>query len=447
MNIQAPAPLAAKDFKSEIKPVWCPGCGDYSVLSAITKALAELGLTKEKTAFVSGIGCSSRIPAYTSVYGFHGVHGRSLAIATGLKMARPDLTVIVAGGDGDGFSIGGNHFLHACRRNVNLTYIVMDNRVYGMTKGQASPTTESDWCESDLTPEGPGVTPVEPLKLALACGANYLARGFSGDPNGLSRLIVEGIKHPGFSLIQVLSPCVTYRPEQRDWKQAVHAGFDNPTSDPREAARILGDDDNFTLGILYAGSRPSFQVAKREVEATTDLTRGFRMMTGMNDKAEFLAHALAVEYEAAERYDELADSMMTHNNKEVADLFKQFAEFSRKHAAEVQARAGNIKVPRLAPWEFKWPGSEAPESGHVETTHYLMTPFHALTIALRNEVRGQEFYAQVAETSENEDVRKLAKEMADEEAEHVTTLKRWLPRFPKPATGWDEDHDGPSAAE
>ena len=136
--------LAAKDFKSDYKPVWCPGCGDYSVLSAITKALASLSLRPENVAVVSGIGCSSRIPAYTTCYGFHGVHGRALPVGTGLKAARPDLTVLVASGDGDGYSIGGNHFLHACRRNVDLTYIVMDNHVYGMTKGQHSPTTEPD---------------------------------------------------------------------------------------------------------------------------------------------------------------------------------------------------------------------------------------------------------------------------------------------------------------
>jgi len=145
MTAPAVTALAAKDFKSDYKPIWCPGCGDYSVLSSVTKALATLGLRPENVAVVSGIGCSSRIPAYTTCYGFHGVHGRSLAAATGLKVARPDLTVLVASGDGDGYSIGGNHFLHACRRNVDLTYIVMDNHVYGMTKGQPSPTTEPGW--------------------------------------------------------------------------------------------------------------------------------------------------------------------------------------------------------------------------------------------------------------------------------------------------------------
>ncbi|HEU4442073.1 MAG TPA: thiamine pyrophosphate-dependent enzyme, partial [Burkholderiales bacterium] len=133
MNAPLTIPLQAKDFRSDYKPVWCPGCGDYSVLSAVTKALAMLDLRPENVAVVSGIGCSSRIPAYTTCYGFHGVHGRALPAATGLKAARPDLTVLVASGDGDGYSIGGNHFLHACRRNVDLTYIVMDNHVYGMT--------------------------------------------------------------------------------------------------------------------------------------------------------------------------------------------------------------------------------------------------------------------------------------------------------------------------
>ena len=188
----APEALTARDFKSDVKPVWCPGCGDYSVLSSITKALAELGLSPEEVAVISGIGCSSRIPAYLNSYGFHGIHGRATALATGLKLSRPELTVLVTGGDGDGFSIGGNHFLHACRRNVDMTYIVMDNRVYGMTKGQASPTTEPDW-DNALTPGGSGISPFKPLVIALAAGANFIARGFSGDQNGTAKLLKEAI--------------------------------------------------------------------------------------------------------------------------------------------------------------------------------------------------------------------------------------------------------------
>ena len=248
-------PLSPKDYRSDYKPIWCPGCGHFSVLSSLTKAMSELGLKKEDTAVVSGIGCSSRIPAYTSVYGMHGIHGRALAIATGLKLARPELTVIVPGGDGDGMSIGGNHFLHACRRNVDLTYIVMDNQVYGMTKGQASPTTDSGWTGSKLTPHGPRVSAVNPVSLAMTAGATFIARGFSGDPNAVADLVVAGIRHKGFSMVHVLSPCVTYHPEQREvWKDVVRPDAWQPASDPIRAGDVLRNDDGFNLGILYKGS-------------------------------------------------------------------------------------------------------------------------------------------------------------------------------------------------
>lgn len=274
MTVQAP--LSAQDFKSDVKPIWCPGCGDYAVLSAVTKALAELNRPPEKIAFISGIGCSSRIPAYTKVYGFHGVHGRGLAIAAGVKLARPDLTVVAAGGDGDGLSIGGNHFLHACRRNVDMTYIIMDNEVYGMTKGQASPTTSPDWCNSKLTPQGTGIASVEPVRLALAAGANFIARGYAGNPNEVSRLIVEGIHHPGFSFIQILSPCVTYRPEQREWKQAMHPTTDaEPAEFMGEAMRRLANDDGFTTGVLFAGARPPYMPMHNAQASFADLERKF----------------------------------------------------------------------------------------------------------------------------------------------------------------------------
>ena len=250
--------FGARDYKSRIKPVWCPGCGDFSVLSALTKALAELQVPPEDVAVVSGIGCSSRIPAYLGTYGFHGVHGRALPLATGLKLARPDLTVLVAGGDGDGFSIGGNHFMQACRRNVDITYLVMDNQVYGMTKGQASPTTEPDWERGKLTPGGPGINPFQPLVVALASGANFIARASTSDPNGAARLFVEAIRHPGFSFVQILSPCVTFRPEQRGWKKLVRPAPVKPTAEPATAARRLLTDDSFYLGVLYRGERKPY---------------------------------------------------------------------------------------------------------------------------------------------------------------------------------------------
>jgi len=276
-DMTVPAAFSAADYKSGTKPVWCPGCGDFSVLNAVTKAFALLQLPPHQVAVVSGIGCSSRIPAYTSCYGFHGVHGRSLAAATGLKVARPDLTVLVAGGDGDGYSIGGNHFLHACRRNVDLTYIVMDNHVYGMTKGQASPTTGPDW-DNKLAPGGTKIRAFHPLVIALAAGANFVARASSSDPNGLAQILAEGIRHPGFSFVEILSPCVTFRPEQREWKSQVHPASVEVTDDPARAARRIMTDDGFNIGVLYAGKRTPYPLGReRSAEPTSALEAEFAL--------------------------------------------------------------------------------------------------------------------------------------------------------------------------
>jgi 2-oxoglutarate ferredoxin oxidoreductase subunit beta len=268
-DIATAAPRTAQTYKSTYKPIWCPGCGDYSVLSSVTKALAKLDLPPEEVVVVSGIGCSSRIPAYTNCYGFHGVHGRALAAATGLKVARPELTVLVTGGDGDGYSIGGNHFLHACRRNVDLTYIVMDNHVYGMTKGQPSPTTEPDW-DSKLSPGGTGLRVFHPLVVALAAGANFVARAFSGDPNGTADIIAQAVRHPGFSFVEILSPCVTFRPEQRAWKEQARPAPVAPTDDAARAARRLMTDDGFNIGVLFHGNRPTCPLGPTRPACTTE---------------------------------------------------------------------------------------------------------------------------------------------------------------------------------
>ncbi|MCU7934798.1 MAG: 2-oxoacid:ferredoxin oxidoreductase subunit beta [Candidatus Thiodiazotropha sp. (ex Dulcina madagascariensis)] len=266
----------AKDYKSDIKPVWCPGCGHFAVLAALTKAMAHLGLVKENVAVVSGIGCSSRLPAYIDSYGFHGIHGRALAAASGLKAARPDLTVIVAGGDGDGFSIGGNHFLHACRRNMDMTYIVMDNEVYGMTKGQASPTTRPTWRNSKMTPHGTGIPSFNPAAIALAAGAGFIARGYSGEPSELTRLLVEAMQHPGFSFVQVLSGCVTFRPDQRGWKALVHPFInDLPTEDRVKAAQIIQADDGKATGVIYATEFPVWQPENRTETELSELEEEF----------------------------------------------------------------------------------------------------------------------------------------------------------------------------
>jgi 2-oxoglutarate ferredoxin oxidoreductase subunit beta len=273
-----PITLRPRDYKSEVKPIWCPGCGHFSVLNAITKAMAALQIDKDDTVLISGIGCSSRLPAYIDSYGFHGVHGRGLAVAQGLKVARPDLTVIAMGGDGDGFSIGGNHFMHACRRNVNMTYIAMDNEVYGMTKGQASPTTPIDWQHSKLTPHGTGIRPFKPAALALAAGAPWIGRGYSGNPNQIAKLIAAAVAHEGFSFLHVLSQCITFCPEQTDWKAVVTETEGPPLVDADKAASLFLHEDGMQTGLLYEARRATWPPAGNAVQnaAVETLARSFQ---------------------------------------------------------------------------------------------------------------------------------------------------------------------------
>jgi len=204
-----PAAYAAKDFRSALKPIWCPGCGDFGVAGALYRALAAIGRPPHEIAFVSGIGCSSRIPGYTTAYGFNSVHGRALPIAEGIKLANPDLLVLVAGGDGDGFSIGGGHVPHAIRRNIDLTYIMMDNQIYGLTKGQLSPTSPRG-TKTPTSVYGSMEDPVNPLLCVLAYGAGFVAQGVPADLDGLTRIIEEAIRFPGFSFVNVQSPCVSF---------------------------------------------------------------------------------------------------------------------------------------------------------------------------------------------------------------------------------------------
>jgi 2-oxoglutarate ferredoxin oxidoreductase subunit beta len=207
----------AGDFKSDLKPIWCPGCGDFGVVTAVTRALAAIGRPPHEIAFVSGIGCSSRIPGYTTAYGFNTVHGRSLPIAQGIKLANPELLVLVASGDGDGFSIGGGHVAHVIRRNIDLTYIVMDNQIYGLTKGQLSPTSQRGR-KTATSNFGSLEEPVNPLLYVMGYGASFVAQGTPADMNGLAQIIEEGIRFPGFAFINVQSPCVTYGGEEQQLK-------------------------------------------------------------------------------------------------------------------------------------------------------------------------------------------------------------------------------------
>ena len=255
------ARFQAGDFKSDLKPIWCPGCGDFGVVTAITRALAAIGRPPHEIAFVSGIGCSSRIPGYTTAYGFNTVHGRSLPIAQGIKLANPELLVLVASGDGDGFSIGGGHVPHVIRRNIDLTYIVMDNQIYGLTKGQLSPTSRRGRKTVSST-LGSLEEPVNPLLYVMGYGASFVAQGTPGDMAGLARIIEEGIRHPGFAFINIQSPCVTYGEEEQQLKaqKTRIQSLDSVGHDPSDRARATEMAREYGTklytGVLYRNPNP-----------------------------------------------------------------------------------------------------------------------------------------------------------------------------------------------
>ncbi len=247
------------DYKTDLKPVWCPGCGDFGVLNALYRAMAKLQLEPWNTVVLSGIGCSSRLPGYVNTYGFNSIHGRALALATGVKTARPELHVIAVGGDGDGMAIGGNHFMHACRRNLDVTYILMDNEIYGLTKGQTAPTTPTgDKTKSSYygNPE-PAVDPVE---LAIAVGATWVARGYSGDMKTLVELTAQAIEHKGFAFLNVISPCVTFRGDHQFKEIKAKLRYvpeDHDVTSKTAALRYVREKDVVTTGVLYRVEEPT----------------------------------------------------------------------------------------------------------------------------------------------------------------------------------------------
>ncbi len=210
MNVQVqPEKLTPKDFASDQEVRWCPGCGDYAILKAMHKALADMGVRPENTVFVSGIGCSSRFPYYMATYGFHTIHGRAPAVATGLKLSRPELDVWMVTGDGDALSIGGNHLFHALRRNIDINILLFNNEVYGLTKGQASPTSRVGQ-RSPSTPMGSVDSPAEACTFALGCNARFIARGIDVQAKELGELFSRARAHKGASFIEIIQNCIVY---------------------------------------------------------------------------------------------------------------------------------------------------------------------------------------------------------------------------------------------
>ena len=253
-----------QDFRNNVKPNWCPGCGDYAVQGALQKAAVELGLEPNELAIVCGIGCSGRFSGYIYAYGMHTTHGRALPFAQGLKLANPKLNVIACGGDGDGMAIGLGHTFHAIRRNVNITYILMDNHVYGLTKGQTSPRSDLGF-KTKTTPMGNIETPVDTLEMAMAAGATFVAQGFSLQMQELTDLIVAAVKHPGFSLVNVFSPCVTFnKVNTYDWFKEKLVDISNmkeyDNRDKNAVLKCMREHEGLLTGLLYEDvQKPSYE--------------------------------------------------------------------------------------------------------------------------------------------------------------------------------------------
>lgn len=255
--------MKKKDAFALGKPTWCRGCGLYAVLEALKRAASALDLDPDNTVVVTGIGCHGRLNNHFLSYAVHGLHGRAVPLAAGLKLANPGLTVVAVSGDGDAYSIGLGHFIHAQRRNISLTYLVVDNRIYALTQGQTSPTSQRG-ARSISTPLGSKEYPLDGLKLALASGGTFIGRGFAGEVGPLASLIEAALSHRGSSLVEVLSPCVTHnRVNTYDWfKSRLLRAESEPGHDPtdrRKAWALLDDAERLSVGLIYKEEKPPFE--------------------------------------------------------------------------------------------------------------------------------------------------------------------------------------------
>ncbi|ADB60331.1 pyruvate ferredoxin/flavodoxin oxidoreductase, beta subunit [Haloterrigena turkmenica DSM 5511] len=264
----------------EPQPTWCPGCGDFGVLKSLKQALPEVGKTPEEVLTVTGIGCSGKLNSYLDTYGFHTIHGRSLPVARAAKLANPELEVIAAGGDGDGYGIGGNHFIHTARENHDITYIVFNNEIFGLTKGQTSPTSPKGH-KSKTQPSGSAKTPLRPLSLSLTAGASYVARTAAVNPNQAKEIIAEAIEHDGFAHVDFLTQCPTWNKDARQYVPYIDVqesdDYDFDIHDRAEAAEMMREtEDVLNEGTVLTGryyvedDRPSYSQEKHAVGEMPD---------------------------------------------------------------------------------------------------------------------------------------------------------------------------------
>ena len=259
----------------EPQPTWCPGCGDFGVLKALKQAMPEVGRTPDETLLVTGIGCSGKLNSYFESYGFHTIHGRSLPVARAAKLANPGLEVIAAGGDGDGYGIGGNHFMHTCRENHDMTYIVFNNEIFGLTKGQTSPTSPKGH-KSKTQPSGSAKDPLRPLSLGLNSGASYIARTAAVNPNQAKQVLAEAMQHDGFAHVDFLTQCPTWNKDAKQYVPYIDVqesdDYDFDVHDRDEAAAMMREaEDSLNEGTVLTGrfyvdeERPSYQEEKMAI--------------------------------------------------------------------------------------------------------------------------------------------------------------------------------------
>ncbi|MBF0164281.1 MAG: 2-oxoacid:ferredoxin oxidoreductase subunit beta [Magnetococcales bacterium] len=258
------------EYRSKSLPTWCPGCGYFAIVEGLTHACNEMGIPRDNAVVVSGIGCSSRFPFFVNLYGFHTLHGRVLPVATGIKTANDRLTVVGVGGDGDGFAIGGGHISHAAKRNVDITYLLFDNGIYGLTKGQTSPTSAVGLKTSTTPFENPE-RPLNPLMMLLSYGASWVGQAYAGHPDHLREMITQAIAHRGFSYLHILSPCVTF---DKTSKTYVNLGMqvrdlpeDHDPGDLMAAMRLAQNQENPAMGLLYQQFRPTLNDTFEQVIA------------------------------------------------------------------------------------------------------------------------------------------------------------------------------------